>query len=92
MMTASSLMLSGGSRCSFSIFLSSYHKNFWSIQFNKVEILDNDECNRLFGIMTETMMCTSGRFSTLLADTVHSCFIICDILVVVSDGINIDDV
>ena len=28
----------------------------------QVEILDNDECNRLFGIMTETMMCTSGRF------------------------------
>jgi len=26
----------------------------------EVEILDNDECNRLFGIMTETMMCTSG--------------------------------
>lgn len=26
----------------------------------EVEILDNDVCNRLFGIMTETMMCTSG--------------------------------
>ena len=32
----------------------------------QVEILDNDECNRLFGIMTETMMCTSGRFRILL--------------------------
>ena len=25
-----------------------------------VEILDNDVCNKLYGIMTETMMCTSG--------------------------------
>ena len=25
-----------------------------------VEILDNEACNRLYGIMTETMMCTSG--------------------------------
>ena len=32
----------------------------------QVEILDNDECNRLFGIMTETMMCTSGRFLQIL--------------------------
>ena len=28
----------------------------------KVEILDNNECNKLFGIMTETMMCMSGRW------------------------------
>ena len=27
----------------------------------KVEILDNDVCNRLYGIMTENMMCTSGN-------------------------------
>jgi len=27
----------------------------------EVEILDNDECNRLYGIMTETLMCTSGN-------------------------------
>lgn len=27
----------------------------------EVEILENDDCNRLYGIMTETMMCTSGN-------------------------------
>lgn len=26
----------------------------------EVEIFHNDDCNRLYGIMTETMMCTSG--------------------------------
>ena len=31
-----------------------------SLRGVQVEILDNDVCNRLYGIMTETMMCTSG--------------------------------
>ena len=32
-----------------------------SLRGVEVEILDNEDCNRLYGIMTETMMCTSGN-------------------------------